>query len=191
MLSYHPELSVNTVASVVVAGETIQYEVPHTIKPGFYKGAAAGVSRLQIGNLMKDKPAYIFYVHGLDPTKAQATAEAIARDIAKFEFIMHGEIEGDPTLNPLDIIQITGPPTGVLTAMQTGVNGSQPVSLAPFNNIQPFNNRLMYTNSIQHTFDMHQGFLTKFSAWHLRSAGKVLSDLGITGESAGPPIPVQ
>lgn len=185
VMSYHPQMDKPVTATVMVAGETFSYETTKTIKPGMYKAGASGTTRLQIGAALKNKPGYFFYMHGLTPTECQARAEAIARDIAKRQFIMHGEIDGDPTINPLDPVQINAATPSQLNMHSIATKGVEvPV------NIGPFNNRLMYVNSVTHEFSFTSGFLTKLSFWHLPSASAALTDANLTG-TAQTEIPVE
>ena len=181
VLSYHPQTAKQTLATIVVAGETIQYETEKTIKPGIYKGTSTGGVRVALGETLKNKPVYVYYMHGLTPQECQTKAEALARDISKREFILHGTVDGDPMLNPLDILQVKNNIPVSLAQVSTGKKQKQ-ISIAPFDG------RLMFINSLDHLYDISTGFVTNWSAWHLRGVADALVDTGELGTSFGSPI---
>lgn len=186
VLSYHPETMKQTMASVVVAGETLQYETSKKIAKGMYKGAAAGSSRVQIGEVLKGKPSYVYYAHGKTPQECQDLATQISKDIAKREFIMHGTVLGDPTLNVLDTIMVNlAKSTPILLNIDQG-DAPYPVTVGPFEG------REMFINSLVHHYSLHGGFTSTFSCWDLRSASAALSDLGLANltpaQTVGTPI---
>src|SRR5215475_7992061 len=192
VMSYHPKTTQTVMGQTVVFGETLQYETEKTVKEGMYKGAAAGSSRLQVGEVLKNKPAYIFYIHGLQPQECQTKSEQIAKEIAKRQFTLHGVMDGDATLQPLQPLQVglvaepyvknifflmkRPPPADVTT---------RPISL------DPFTQRSMFTNSVSHRISVHDGWWTEWDAWHLAAAVEALDTTGIVAEPTTPGIPVQ
>lgn len=175
VMSYHPKQQVQASASVLVLGEEVQYETLKTIPAGTYKGGAAGSLRLQLGNVLRDKPAYIFHAHALNPQQCDTLAEAIARDIAKRQFILKGQIDGDWTVDPLEVVTVTLDPNTPLIGLSSANKASTKFNLGPFSGLP------MYVSQVHHTFDMTSGFLTDLSMWYLPSAYSVLSEVPGTG----------
>lgn len=178
VMSYHPGTTKTVITTTEVAGETLQFETEKKISPGIYKQGAAGATRLQIGEILKNKPAYFFYMHGLTPQECRNRSEALARDIAKHEFILKGTIDGDVSLAPLDNITIVTPSADQM--LLKSISSGTPPSIIPFN-LDPFKDRQMYIASMTHTFSFSGGFETHFQAWSLRSSMDALNDTGFVG----------
>ncbi len=114
------------------------------IGQGVWKNASVLSSALEEG-----KPNYFYFVQGLTPPQIEQLALAITFDIAKRLYTVSGEIDGDPTLTPMEPIQIDD---------------------ASGDNLQGYASKSLMLASVEHTFNMQDGYLTTWKAWHAPSA---------------------
>lgn len=113
------------------------------IGQGVWKNANALASSVEEG-----KPNYFYFVHGLTPPQIEQLALAITFDIAKRLYTVSGEIDGDPTVLPMEPIQLDD------------TRGD---------NLQGYAAKPLMLASVEHTFSMEDGYLTNFSAWYAPS----------------------
>ncbi len=118
--------------------------VRQKITGGVYTESAAA------GGFAPGKPNYYFYFQGKTAPQLKSDAIALAFDIAKYLYVVHGEIDGDPSLVPTTPIHIDEAVPGYL---------------------QGYANKMQLTVAgVNHRFDMDDGFLTRLTAWYAPSA---------------------
>lgn len=151
VMSYHPVSTQLISSRVLVLGQAISVTKQGKVPAGIYKGSGGEALRAQIGDKLNGKPVYLYYIHGLTAGQTEQIAEAIALDITKRAFIVHGEIDGDPTLAPQMPVQLA-----------EGVAGA----------LQGYAGRTLTVASVSHQFQMARGnargggYVTQFKAFY-------------------------
>lgn len=122
---------------------------------------SAGVYKSSVVNQAAEtgKPNYFFYLPGVKQDRLEQIAVGMAFDIARRLYIVHGEIDGDPTLVPTTPITLAESSPGQL---------------------QGYAGKTLHVASVNHTFGMShdengesEGFLTRFRAWYTPPAPSV------------------
>jgi hypothetical protein len=121
------------------------------IRAGVYKGSAGAAG------FAPGKPNYYFYFQGKTAPQLQAETLALTFDIAKFLFVIHGEIDGDPTLVPTTPLTLAEAVPGYLQGY-----AGEPLAIS----------------GVNHRFDMTEGYVTKFTAWYAPSAQSLPAESG-------------
>jgi hypothetical protein len=153
-----PSVSVSSTSVYAFSGNNASFTAAgigrQAITAGVYKTAAASAG------FAPGKPNYYFYFQGKTEPQIKAEALALTFDIAKYLYVVHGEIDGDTTLVPTTPLTLSEAVPGYLqgyAAKQLNISG------------------------VNHTFNMTDGFLTKFTAWYAPSPQSLPTE---PGESA-------
>lgn len=123
------------------------------ITAGVYREAAASAG------FAPGKPNYYFYFQGKTPDQLRAETLALTFDIARYLYVVHGQIDGDPTLVPTTPLTIAEAVPGYLQ----GYAGKQ-----------------LAVSGVTHRFNMTDGFLTDFTAWYTPSPQSLPTEPGVT-----------
>ena len=136
VVSHHQQSTVQTVNTVTVAGQPIPVSKTKTIGAGFYTGNFG----IQLKNVLAAQgnghPIYTYNISGLNPDDCRAMAQGIAVDIARRMLICTLRADGNPSIQPLQQVQIGEVIAGDLLG---------------------FADRTLYVNGVDHYFDCPQG----------------------------------
>ena len=138
---YHsPSAQISVAHGMGLAGNTTYFGLARQpLTTGVY-ASKPPTSAVQAG-----KPNYFFYVPGMTLPQVEQKQLAATFDIAKRLYVVHGEIDGDPTLVPTTPMALAEAQSGALQGY-----AGKPLDIA----------------SVNHTFSMEDGFNTLFKAWH-------------------------
>ncbi len=131
----------------------------------FIVGTAGAPSPYAMSALFSDlgKPVYFYSAPLLNQNQASIKALEYALEIAKRELIMHATVDGNPYLDPMVSLTLTG-------------------------DIGDFQATQYYANGIEHSFSMEEGWYTHISAWTLppTTSSQFLQASGIRGVASAP-----
>lgn len=99
--SHHQQSTEITIGHASIAGEEIQIEGQKNIPAGFYTGADSAKFKSQTTTAGLGIPIYYYTgKDGLKASEVQASAEGIAREIAKRLLVVDATIDGDGSVEP-------------------------------------------------------------------------------------------
>lgn len=156
--SFHaPSVSVSSTSVYAFSGNKASFTAAgigrQSLTAGVYKSAAAAQG------FAPGKPNYFFHYQGKKPDQLQADSLALAFDIAKYLYVVHGQIDGDPTLVPTTPLTIAEAVPGYLQ----GYAGKQ-----------------LNISGVNHRFNMTDGFLTDFTAWYAPAPQSLPTEPGVS-----------